>query len=170
MTIKRSCTLGPYGLLTQWLEIGSYKLEVVGSNPTGPTNRHIKVKRHLYAIRHDSQDELPTGSNTTFLDVNQVVEVVPNRYCPKRRNTLSTGQINKTRLYIGAIVKELRSILDAPPLPFYVLILLVDTKVLYTSNMLVWRRGIKAHKDEQTIFFPVSQDIQLEELKLYYSE
>lgn len=65
-------------------------------------------------------------------------------------------------------MKELRSISDAPPMPFYVVVILIETKVLFTRNMLVWKRELKARKDEQIAFFPVCQPIQLEELKVYY--
>jgi len=90
-----------------------------------------------------------------------------SRYGPKRRNTLRAGQKHKTRKISGAIVKELRSISDAPPMPFYVVVVLVEPKVLFTRNMMMWKREIKARKDEQITFFPVCHSTQLEALKVY---
>jgi hypothetical protein len=65
-------------------------------------------------------------------------------------------------------VQELVSIAQAPPMPFYVVIRLIDTQVLFTRNYLLWKREIEARKDEHIAFFPVCQSIQLEELKAYY--
>jgi hypothetical protein len=65
-------------------------------------------------------------------------------------------------------VRELVSIADAPPLPFYVVIRLVETQVLFTRNFLLWKKEIRARKDEQVAFFPVYQQTQLKELSLYY--
>jgi hypothetical protein len=65
-------------------------------------------------------------------------------------------------------VRELVSIAEAPPLPFYVVIRLIETQVLFTRNYLLWKKEIKARKDEQVAFFPVCQPTQLEELRAYY--
>ena len=64
-------------------------------------------------------------------------------------------------------MKELDSISNAPNLPFYVIIVMTDTKILYTSNIFIWQDKLREYINEQIVFFPVIQPIQLETIKQY---